>query len=320
MANFGDLIGAFMQSGMSPTGQQRMGNALEDLVRTGLGSIGGGAQPGAAGAPASTQTAAPPAAQPGAAGGMGSLGGAGGLGDILGQVMGAIQGGGAAGQSGATPGQQPGGMGGLGDILGQVMGAAQGGLSNAARNPAQAGGLGAILGGLLGGGGDSVKGALGGGALAVLASIAFKALQGAGQGGQAGANLPGLTAPQTPTQAQLAESTAQLVLKGMINAAKADGEIDPAEMQRIVGKLQEAGMDEQTRAWVLNEMSRPLDLDAFAAEIPGQEASAQIYAASLLAIEVDTDAERAYLAEFAQKTGLHPMVAQHIQQSMGLTA
>jgi len=234
--------------------------------------------------------------------------------------MGAIQGGGAAGQSGATPGQQPGGMGGLGDILGQVLGAAKGGLSSAANNPAQAGGLGAILGGLLGGGGDSVKGALGGGALAVLASIAFKALQGAGQGGQAGANLPGLTAPQTPAQAQLAESTAQLVLKGMINAAKADGEIDPAEMQRIVGKLQEAGMDEQTRAWVLNEMSRPLDLDAFAAEIPGQEASAQIYAASLLAIEVDTDAERAYLAEFAQKTGLHPMVAQHIQQSMGLTA
>jgi len=73
MANFGDLIGAFMQSSMSPTGQQRMGSALEDLVRTGLGSIGGGAQTGAAGAPASTHASAPPAAQPGAAGGMGSL-------------------------------------------------------------------------------------------------------------------------------------------------------------------------------------------------------------------------------------------------------
>jgi uncharacterized membrane protein YebE (DUF533 family) len=309
MANFGDLIGAFMQGGMSPTGQQRMGTALEDLVRTGLGSIGGGAQSGAAGAP--------PAAQPGA---MGSLGGAGGLGDILGQVMGSMQGGGAAGQPGVTPGQQAGGLGGLGGILGQVLGAAQGGLSSAANNPAQAGGLGAILGGLLGGGGDSVKGALGGGALAVLASIAFKALQGAGQGGQAGASLPGLAAPQTPAQAQSAESTAQLIVKGMINAAKADGEIDSAEMQRIVGKLQEAGMDEEMRAWVLNEMGQPLDLDAFAAEVPGPEVAAQIYAASLLAIEVDTDAERAYLAGFAQKTGLHPIVVQHIQQSMGLTA
>jgi uncharacterized membrane protein YebE (DUF533 family) len=117
----------------------------------------------------------------------------------------------------------------------------------------------------------------------------------------------------------LAESTAQLIVKGMINAAKADGEIDSAEMQRIVGKLQEAGMDEEMRAWVLNEMGQPLDLDAFAAEVPGPEVAAQIYAASLLSIEVDTDAERAYLAGFAQKTGLHPMVVQHIQQSMGLT-
>ena len=47
--------------------------------------------------------------------------------------------------------------------------------------------------------------------------------------------------------------------------------------------------------------------------------AAQVYAASLLAIEVDTDAERAYLAKLAQKTGLHPMVAQQIQQSMGVT-
>jgi len=34
---------------------------------------------------------------------------------------------------------------------------------------------------------------------------------------------------------------------------------------------------------------------------------------------VDADAERAYLAQLAQKTGLHPMVSRHIQQSMGVT-
>jgi uncharacterized membrane protein YebE (DUF533 family) len=271
MANFGDLIGAFMQNAMAPSGQQRAGNALEDLMRAGMASLGGGAQGGA---------------------------------------------------PGATPGAAQGG--GIGDLLGQVLGAVQGGLGSAAQNPGQAGGIGAILGGLLGGGGDAVKGALGGGALAMLASIAIKALQGAGQGGAGTAasafNLPGLMAPETPEQHQAAEATAQVVLKGMINAAKADGQIDPNEMQRIVGKLQEVGMDQQTKAWVMTEMSQPLNLDAFAAEIPSQEVAAQVYAASLLAIEVNTDAERRYLAQFAQKTGLHPMVAQHIQQSMGMTA
>jgi uncharacterized membrane protein YebE (DUF533 family) len=274
-----------------------VGNALEELMRTGMASLGGGAQGGA------TQGAAP----------------GGGIGDLLGQVLGAAQGGGA---QGAAPGAAQGG--GVGDLLGQVLGAVQGGLSSAAQNPGQAGGIGAILGGLLGGGGDSIKGALGGGALAMLASIAFKAMQGAGQGGAGAAtpgfNLPGLTAPETPEQHQAMESTAQIVLKGMINAAKADGQIDPNEMQRIVGKLQEAGMDEQTKAWVMTEMSQPLNLDAFAAEIPSQEVAAQVYAASLLAIEVDTDGERRYMAQLAQKTGLHPMVAQHIQQSMGMAA
>ncbi len=277
MANFSDLIGAFMQTAMAPSGQQRAGSALEDLMRAGMSALGG-AQGGAA---------------PGAAPGMGAGMGAG------------------AGQAG-----------GMGDLLGQLMGAVQGGLSNAAQNPGQAGGLGAVLGGLLGGGGDSVKGALGGGALAMLASIAFKAMQGAGQApagaAPGGFNIPGLTAPQTQAEVQTAEATSQLILKGMINAAKADGQIDQGEMQRIVGKLQEVGMDDQTKAWVMQEMSSPLNLGAFAAEIPSPEVAAQVYAASLLAIEVDTDGERNYLAQLAQKTGLHPMVAQQIKQSMGI--
>jgi uncharacterized membrane protein YebE (DUF533 family) len=266
MANFSDLIGAFMQNAMAPSGQQRAGNALEDLMRTGVASLGGSAQ----------------------------------------------------GQGGA-PGTAP--AGGMGDLVGQVLGAIQGGLSNAAQNPGQAGGIGAILGGLLGGGASSVKGALGGGALAMLASIAFKALQGTGQAGAGapGFNIPGLTAPETPEQEQAVEAAARVVLKGMISAAKADGQIDQSEMQRIAGKLQEVGMDENTRAWVMNEMSQPLNLDALAAEIPSQQVAAQVYAASLLAIEVDTDAERRYMAQLAEKTQLHPMVAQHLQQSMRVT-
>jgi len=278
MANFSDLIGGLMQNAMAPSGQQRMGSALEDLMRNGMSSLGGGAQ-------------------------------------------------GSAPNAQAAPGGTGGGMGGLGDILGQVMGAVQGGLSNAAQNPGQAGGIGAVLGGLLGGGGDSVKGALGGGALAMLASVAFKALQGAGQAQPQGAptgavmpgfQMPGLTAPQTHAEERDADATAQIILKAMISAAKADGQIDATEVQRIVGKLQEVGMDEETKAWVMNEMNQPLNLDALAAAIPSQAVAAEVYAASLLAIEVDTDAERTYLTQLAQKTGLHPMVAQHIQQSMGV--
>jgi uncharacterized membrane protein YebE (DUF533 family) len=211
-----------------------------------------------------------------------------------------------------------------GGLLGGVLDAMQKGLAGAARNPAQAGGMGAILGGLLGGGGDSVKGALGGGALAMLASVAMKALMGAGQTPQGGAgsgwsggSMPlGLKTPETPAEEQALASTAELVLKGMINAAKADGQIDQQEGQRITGKLQQAGIDQNGQQWVMSEMYRPLDLDAFVAEIHSPEVAAQVYAASLLAIEVDTDAERDYLQQLARRTGLQPAVVQHIHQTM----
>jgi uncharacterized membrane protein YebE (DUF533 family) len=253
MPNFGDLIGAFLQSGASPSGQSRMGSAVENLQQQGLGDSAG-----------------------------------------------------------------------AGGLLDGILGAVKGGLSTAAENPAAAGGIGAVLGSLMGGGGDSVKGALGGGALAMLAGVAMKALTSGGQAEGAGAFSGGAmpvglkAAPETPDEEQALEQTAGLVVKGMINAAKSDGEIGPKEMERIVGKLKESGMDEGTQHWVMMEMSKPLDLNAFVAEIPGPEAAAQVYAASLLAIEVDTDAERQYLQQLAQASGLNPTVVQYINKTMGV--
>ena len=47
----------------------------------------------------------------------------------------------------------------------------------------------------------------------------------------------GLLEPQTKADQQELEQRAELILKAMINAAKADGQIDQKEIQRIAGKL-----------------------------------------------------------------------------------
>jgi len=216
--------------------------------------------------------------------------------------------------------------GGTSGILNKVLETAKTTLRDASTNPTQAAGLGAALGALLGGGGSSVSGAVKGGALAMLAGVAYKALTSAGQGAEAGAApafsggaVPvGMTAAQTPADHQFLANTAELVIKGMINAAKADGEVGANEITRIVGKLKEAGMSGDTEAWITKELRQPLDLDAFAAAIPNQEVAAQVYAASLLAIEVDTPQEQAYLADLARKTGLDAAVVQHIQHTLGV--
>jgi uncharacterized membrane protein YebE (DUF533 family) len=48
--------------------------------------------------------------------------------------------------------------------------------------------------------------------------------------------------------------------------------------------------------------------------------AAQIYAASLLAIEVDTPAEKRYLDQLAAGLGLKPEVTQRIREMVGLQA
>jgi len=56
----------------------------------------------------------------------------------------------------------------------------------------------------------------------------------------------GLLEPQTKADQQELEQRAELILKAIINAANADGQIDQKEIQRIAGKLQEAGADAKT--------------------------------------------------------------------------
>jgi uncharacterized membrane protein YebE (DUF533 family) len=200
-----------------------------------------------------------------------------------------------------------GGLGGLADSAGSMLGeagrAVQGG------NPLAVGGLGALAGAVLGGGGGALRGALGGGVLAMLSGLAFSALskgQAAPAPAETAAEAPplGLREPQNPAEEAELERRARLVLRAMISAAKADGQIDGGEVQRIVGKLEEDGAGDEARGFVLDELRRPQDLDTLLREVDSKETAVEIYGASLLAIEVDTPAERDYLRHLAERLSL----------------
>ena len=200
--------------------------------------------------------------------------------------------------------------GGLGDILGSVLG----GLGN---NKAALGGLGALAGALLGGGKSSARGAVGGGGLAMLASLAMSALK---KSGQEPAQAPrALLEAETPQARQALEDDAEIIVKAMINSAKADGRIDKTEIGKIVGKLEEGGMTAEEKNFFVTEANKPMDLDRVVRSAAGDpEMAAQIYAASLLVIEVDTAAEQDYMKRLATGLGLHPEVASHIERTLGL--
>jgi uncharacterized membrane protein YebE (DUF533 family) len=241
-----------------------------------------------------------------------AMSGLGQSGGILGQVLG---GGAANANSGGS------------DLLGSLMNVAKDMMSDtgspSGRSKTMAtGGLGALAGALLGGG--SLKGALGGGGMALLASLAMQAFKNAdrtpaGVQGLAPNELPlGMRVPANATEEQELESTAELVLRGMLNAAKADGKIDAAEGDKLTARLQDAGLDRQEQQQFMDELRRPLDLDDFVASIPNEAVAAQVYAASLFAIKVDTQAERDYLAQLAQRSGLDDGVVKQLHMAVGL--
>lgn len=215
----------------------------------------------------------------------------------------------------------------IGSMLGGLLGNAQGAVNDTkqqvqAGNPMAVGGLGALAGALLGGvRGSPAKGAIGGAALAVLGQIAMSALQKGMSGGSAG---PAEASPadagyqQASVDELTGDARAELLLRAMINAAKADGQIDGTEMNNILGKLDEAGAGQDAKDFVLAEMRRPLDLDGLVASASTPDLAAAVYAASVMAIKIDTPAEENYLSQLATRLNLAPQVRASLDASLGV--
>lgn len=229
-----------------------------------------------------------------------ALGGSG-VGDILSRVL---SGGGRPSAPGAAP-VKPGG-----GILGNV--------------PMGAAGLGALAGAVLGGRkGGTLQGVIGGGALAILGKLALESLQKSG-------HMPNAT-PQpladVPEAARITggaaideEAHARLVLEAMVSAAKADGHIDQAEMGRIMDKVDEGGIGVDGKDFLLAEMRKGVDVNDLAARATTPEMAAQVYAASLLAIEVDTESERDYLRRLAMALRLDEATVHQLHRAIGAPA
>lgn len=171
--------------------------------------------------------------------------------------------------------------------------------------------------------GKSFKGALGAGALALLGAIAMKALRGGSQqGSRALDSAAGLmddpNEPEDVQPEQHDQSVADLIVKAMINAAKADGKIDEDELQKVVGELQGDGITQAEREFVLGEVRKPMCTADIVRAVPNRQVGAQVYAASLLAIEVDTPAEKNYLQQLARDLGLDSQVINQIHASFGV--
>jgi len=112
-----------------------------------------------------------------------------------------------------------------------------------------------------------------------------------------------------------AENNAKLMIRAMIQAAKADGEIDAEEQQTILDKLKDAPAEEV--AFVKEQLAAPLDIAGLANDA-GESARAQVYSTSLMAIRVDNAQEVAYLRQLSSALGLTDDVRDRVHAAMGV--
>jgi len=278
MANTMDLLGALLKRGMTDSSTSRIEHSLGEKGMGGLGGI-------------LEELGVTPAKQPA----------------------------GAQARQASASGSPLDSLGNLGELAKSFLGEGNQGKSLAA------GGLGALIGSILGGGGKSAKGAIGGGALALLGSIALQAFRNASQQGSQPEKIDsadqlaaGLRAAANAKEEKEVQSIVDLTVRAMVNAAKADGRIDEDEMQKIVGEMQEDGISQAERDYLLAEVCKPLNTAEIVRAVPNRQVAAQVYAASLLAIEVDTPTERAYLQTLARDLKLDSNVVSQIHSTLGL--
>jgi len=184
----------------------------------------------------------------------------------------------------------------------------------------QLGGLGALVGAILGGGGSSAKGAVGGSAMALLGTLALSALKNWQAQAQNSQASQAVSLSEKEMRQIAAPETAELCLRGMIEAIKSDGEISSDEVQRLVGKLEEGGITTDEKQFVEQEMRKPQDLDGLVKAIPNQEVGIQVYAAALMAISVDTPAERSFLHGLANGVSLNREAVARLHEMVGAPA
>lgn len=156
------------------------------------------------------------------------------------------------------------------------------------------------------------------GAVAAVGGLAYNAWQNYQQSQQGNVSPAARDAFIPPSQDEQAqEELGKSLVRAMIAAAKADGKIDAEEKEAIFAKLEGMNLSSEEKAWVFDELSSPLDINAVVARADTPEHATEIYAASLVAITADTAAERAYLDALASKLRLAPGLVAEIHKAAG---
>lgn len=108
-----------------------------------------------------------------------------------------------------------------------------------------------------------------------------------------------------PAPEQKPVLASDVLLKAMVAAAKADGQVDEQELATIRNKMAELNLTQDANDMLMNELVRPLGAKEVAALAKGdKQASLELYLVSSLFLDKNQEAERVYLQDLQAALGL----------------
>jgi uncharacterized membrane protein YebE (DUF533 family) len=81
--------------------------------------------------------------------------------------------------------------------------------------------------------------------------------------------------------------------------------------------MEQDGLTPEEKAFVLTELSKPLDVEDVAKLATSREVAAQLYTASALVIDAASDRERDYLSRLAQRMNLDQAFVDELNKQIG---
>ncbi len=168
-------------------------------------------------------------------------------------------------------------------------------------------------------------------AVGALAYTAFQRYQKNQGGAQAQVQNSGVTpanaadlipAPQNsaflpaPADQSANDALGLTLVRAMISVARSDGRLDAEESTTIFQKIESLELDSDSQKLLVKEMSQPVDMDAIVNTASSPEVAAEIYTASLLAVDVDSAAEKAYLAMLAARLELPAELVTELERAV----
>jgi uncharacterized membrane protein YebE (DUF533 family) len=164
------------------------------------------------------------------------------------------------------------------------------------------------------------------GGLAILGGLAYKAYKNHQEGKPLTAGVPGLEGLAAPQgsgfhEADHSHESAVLMARAMISAAAADGVVSGQERERILGKMQEAGLGAEAAKFLDDELAHPASAADIAASVGvNKELAAQVYTAAVYGAHSVSAPERAFLADLAKALGIAPELSAHLDAAFKSTS